>query len=274
MTPKKRKKSKPRNRNRIDYRAEKKFAEGMRAAGRLAYQILDELENFIQPGVTTLEIDQLVDRLTTEAGAFSAPLNYGNFPAHCCTSVNEVVCHGIPSERVLKVGDIINVDVTPKLEGYHGDSSRMYCVGDVSSEAKKLVDVTYECLWLAIEAVQVGSPISVIAEAIQPHAEAAGFSVVRQFMGHGIGKIFHKNPPIPHMVVPLGEGMEWPTLQPNTAFTIEPMLNAGGWEAKVLDDDWTAITADGSLSAQWEHTLLVTRQGIEVVTWPEVAANG
>jgi methionyl aminopeptidase len=253
------------NRNRR--RGSKRFAEGMRAAGKLAYLLLEELEGFIEPGVTTEEIDQLVDRLTFEAGALSAPFGYQGFPAHCCTSVNEVICHGIPSDRVLVSGDIINVDVTPKLHGYHGDSSRMFCVGEVSDEAGRLVSAAYECMWLGIKAVRPGCPVDVVGQAIQPYAEAEGFSVVKQFTGHGTGKTFHKDPPIPHMIVKPGN-TALPTLKVGTAFTIEPMINAGGWEAKVLEDGWTAVTADESLSAQWEHTLLVTREGIEVVTAP------
>lgn len=244
----------------------------MRAAGLLAWQILEELETFIEPGVTTQAIDDLVDRLTSDAGAISAPLNYGNFPAHCCTSVNEVICHGIPTDRELVEGDIINVDVTPKLLGYHGDTSRMYTLGKVSDEAAKLIEVTFQCMWKGIESVYPNCPINVVGEAIQPHAEEHGFSVVRQYTGHGTGKIFHKDPPIPHMIVKLGndpewdKGLTWPILKPGMAFTIEPMINVGGWEAHLLPDNWTAITKDKSLSAQWEHTLLMTANGVEILT--------
>lgn len=244
----------------------KRFAESMRAAGRLAFDLLEELEKFIEPGVTTQAIDDLVDFYTSEAGAISAPLNYGNFPAHCCTSVNEVICHGIPGDRELVEGDIINVDVTPKLHGYHGDSSRMFTVGKVSDEAAKLIEVANQCLWKGIEAAYPNCPINVIGEAIQPHAEEHGFSVVKQFTGHGTGKVFHKDPPIPHMIVKIEGDMEWPILKPGMAFTIEPMINVGGWEARVLEDNWTAVTKDGSLSAQWEHTLLMTHDGVEVLT--------
>lgn len=247
----------------------KRFAEDMRAAGLLAWNILEELEAFIVPGVNTLEIDHFVDKLTSDAGAISAPFNYENFPAHCCTSVNEVVCHGIPEFRELLEGDIINVDVTPKLYGCHGDSSRMFTLGKVSDEAAKLIEVTQQCLMLGIDSLYPNCPISVVGEAIQPHAEKHGFSVVKQFTGHGTGKTFHTDPPIPHMIMKFEANFrwpEWPTLKPGMAFTIEPMLNAGGWEAKVTENNWTAVTKDGSLSAQWEHTLLMTANGVEVLT--------
>jgi methionyl aminopeptidase len=264
----KRKKSKPRNRN-FGRHSEKRFADGMRAAGRLACQILDEVEKVIEPGITTVEIDGLVDHLTQEAGAESAPLNYGTppFPGHCCISVNAVVCHGIPSLRVLLEGDIVNVDVTPKLEGYHGDTSRTFAVGEISDEARRLIVVTEEAMWRGIEACSVNAPITVVGDAIQPFVEEHGFSVVEQYTGHGTGKIFHKDPPIPHMRVKAIGGCKFPTLQLNTAFTIEPMVNTGDKFVVVDEKDaWTVTTKDGSLSAQFEHTLLVTREGIEVVT--------
>jgi methionyl aminopeptidase len=237
----------------------------MRAAGKLAHQLLDELEGFIEPGVTTLAIDELVDRLTTEAGALSAPYNYGNFPAHCCTSINETICHGIPGKTELAEGDILNVDVTPKLHGFHGDSSRMFKIGTVSPEAEKLVEVAYQCLLKGIAALSPGCPVSVVGEAIQPFAAEHGFSVVQKYTGHGIGKVFHKDPPIPHMTFD-SSAVKLPPLRPGMAFTIEPMINAGGHEAKVLGDNWTVITADCSLSAQWEHTILMTHEGAEVLT--------
>jgi methionyl aminopeptidase len=248
----------------------KRFAEGMRNAGRLAYQILEELEGFIVEGVTTLDIDNLVDKLTTEAGAVSAPFGYEGFPLHCCTSVNEVVCHGVPSEYVLKDGDILNVDVTPKLRGFHGDSSRMFSIGQISAEDQKLIDVTKECLWLGIEAVSPGCGIDVIGHAIEPYARENDFTVVRNYTGHGTGKTFHKDPPIPHMALILDstnpDAADIPVLKPGTAFTIEPMINAGGWEVCLEADNWTVKTADYSRSAQWEHTMLVTQEGIEVLT--------
>ena len=251
--------------DRFKYKERKRFGEGMRAAGKLASQILDEVAALVGPGISTFEIDALVDRLTLAAGAVSAPFGYRGFPSHCCTSINEVVCHGIPGAAILKEGDIVNVDVTPKLRGFHGDSSRMFCIGDVSEEAAKLCTAAYESLWLGIKAVTPGCMIDVIGAAIQPFAEAQGYSVVKQFCGHGIGKIFHRDPPIPHMIVEPG-GIEFPVLKPGMAFTIEPMINLGGWEAEVQADNWTAITKDGSLSAQWEHTLLVHSDRIEVLT--------
>lgn len=244
----------------------------MRAAGRLAFDLLEELERFIEPGVTTLAIDQLVDFYTTEAGAISAPLNYRGFPAHCCTSVNEVVCHGIPSDRELVEGDIINVDVTPKLKGFHGDSSRTFAVGSISPEAQKLIDVTKQCLQKGIAALYPNCPVSVVGEAIQPFAEEHGFSVVRQYTGHGTGKVFHKDPPIPHMVIRTDGTM--PLLKPGMTFTIEPMINMGGWETVLQPDKWTAVTKDQSLSAQYEHTLLMTGAGVEILTEPEGCVAG
>ncbi len=256
---------------RAERKKAKRFAEDMRAAGLLAWSILEELEAFIIPGVSTLEIDQHVDKLTSEAGAVSAPFNYGNFPAHCCTSINEVICHGIPEDRKLVDGDIINVDVTPKLYGHHGDSSRMYTVGKVSDEAAKLIEVTQQCLMIGIDSLYPNCPINVVGEAIEPHANKHDFSVVRTYTGHGTGKTFHMDPPIPHMVVKFEANMrwtEWPTLKPGMAFTIEPMLNVGGWESKITENGWTALTKDGSLSAQWEHTLLMTANGVVVLTGP------
>ncbi len=249
----------------------KRFAEDMRAAGLLAWSILEELEAFIVAGVSTLEIDQHVDKLTSEAGALSAPFNYGDFPAHCCTSVNEEICHGIPGDRELVEGDIINVDVTPKLYGHHGDSSRMYTIGTVSDEAAKLIEVTQQCLMIGIDSLYPNCPINVVGEAIQPHAEKHGFQVVKQYTGHGTGKTFHMDPPIPHMIMKFEANMrwpEWPTLKPGMAFTIEPMLNIGGWETKLTENGWTAVAADGELSAQWEHTLLMTANGVEILTGP------
>lgn len=247
----------------------KRFAEDMRAAGLLAWNILEELEGFIVAGVSTLEIDQHVDKLTSDAGAISAPFNYGNFPAHCCTSINEVVCHGIPEDRQLVDGDIINVDVTPKLYGLHGDSSRMYTIGKVSDEAAKLIEVTQQCLMIGIDSLYPNCPINVVGEAIEPHAEKHGFQVVKEFTGHGTGKTFHMDPPIPHMSVAFEGNMrwtEWPRLKPGMAFTIEPMLNVGGWETEMTENGWTAVTKDGSLSSQWEHTIYMAHDGVEVLT--------
>jgi methionyl aminopeptidase len=242
-------------------------AEGaarMRAAGRLAAQILDEVAGFVRAGVTTAEIDRLVARLTRDAGAESAPLGYGRppFPGHCCTSVNDVVCHGIPDERQLEEGDIVNVDVTPLLAGYHGDSSRTFLIGDVSPKARQLVADTWRAMWLGIRAIRPGGRIGDVGHAIQSFAEAQGYSVVREFTGHGIGRAFHGPPAVRHYGAP---GCGDPIV-PGMTFTVEPMINLGHWKTEVQDDGWTAVTLDGSLSAQWEHTCLVTADGVEVLT--------
>jgi len=242
--------------------------EGMRAAGRFASELLDRVAELIRPGVTTLEIDQRVDELSRARGARSAPLGYGGhgappFPGHCCTSVNDVVCHGIPSAaHVLRNGDIVNVDVTPVIDGWHGDTSRTFVVGDVSPKARRLVADTYRALWLGIRAVKPGARTGDIGHAIQTFAEAQGYSVVREFTGHGVGRVFHTAPSILHFGKP-GSGE---LLTPGMTFTVEPMINLGHWKTQILDDGWTAITIDGSLSAQFEHTLLVTEDGVEVLT--------
>lgn len=237
---------------------------GIREAGRLAWRTLEMLEARVQPGVTTGQIDTWVHEFTLDHGAVPAPLNYKGFPKSVCTSVNEVVCHGIPGERVLGEGDIVNIDVTPILKGYYGDSSRMYAVGEISQEAGRLVQVTRECMERGIAQVRPGGFVGDIGHAIQTHAEGHGYSVVRDFVGHGTGVRFHEDPQIPHYGRP-GLG---PPLLPAMVFTIEPMINAGDWRVRILDDNWTAITVDGSLSAQWEHTVLVTQVGAEVLTAP------
>ena len=236
--------------------------EGIRAAGRLAAELLDKVGEIIVPGATTDDIDAWVHETTLAAGAVSAPLNYKGFPKSVCTSINEVVCHGIPGNRVLAEGDIVNVDVTPILAGYYGDSSRMYAVGAISEEAARLIRVTRECLEMGIAQVRPGGFVGDIGHAIQTHAEGEGFSVVRDFVGHGTGIRFHEDPQIPHFGNP-GTGRP---LLPGMVFTIEPMINAGKWPVRILDDGWTAITADGSLSAQWEHTLAVTEDGADILT--------
>jgi methionyl aminopeptidase len=240
-------------------------AEGMRAAGRLAAELLDRVAEMIRPGVTTLEIDQLVDERTRGSGARSAPLGYGvpPFSGHCCTSVNDVICHGIPAaSRVLREGDIVNVDVTPILDGWHGDSSRTFAVGDVSPKARRLMADTYRALWLGIRAVKPGGRTGDIGHAIQRFAEAQGYSVVREFTGHGVGRAFHTAPSILHYGKP-GTG---DLISPGMTFTVEPMINLGHWKSEIQSDGWTAVTVDGSLSAQFEHTLLVTESGVEVLT--------
>jgi methionyl aminopeptidase len=237
----------------------------MRAAGHLAGLILDEVAAFVRPGVSTGAIDRLVDEITRDHGAVSAPLGYGRppFPGHCCTSINDVVCHGIPDEeRVLEEGDILNVDVTPIVAGFHGDSSRTFLVGDVSPKARQLVADTYRAMWLGIRAVKPGGRIGDIGHAIQTFAEFQGYSVVREFTGHGIGRAFHGPPAVLHYGTP-GTG---DVLLPGMTFTIEPMINLGHWKTEILGDGWTAVTVDGSLSAQWEHTCLVTEDGAQVLT--------
>ncbi|PSO76317.1 MAG: type I methionyl aminopeptidase [Cyanobacteria bacterium QH_3_48_40] len=237
--------------------------EKMRQAGSLAAALLDHLEPMIKPGVSTLELDNEAERWTQAHGATSAPLGYHGFPKSICTSVNEVVCHGIPNgKQILKDGDIMNIDVTPILDGYHGDTSRTFLVGTPSARAKKLVEVTEECLMKGIAAVKPGGRIGDIGAAIQEYAEANGFSVVRDFVGHGINRVFHTAPQIPHY----GKQGKGKRLRSGMVFTIEPMINEGTWEAQVLDDGWTAITKDGKLSAQFEHTIAVNGDGVEILT--------
>ncbi|PSF32665.1 type I methionyl aminopeptidase [Aphanothece hegewaldii CCALA 016] len=244
----------------------KREIEKMRRAGILAAQLLDHLAPMVKPGVSTLELNDEAERWTQKHGAKSAPLGYHGFPKSICTSVNEVICHGIPNEKqILKDGDIINIDVTPILDGYYGDTSRTFFVGTPSPTAKKLVEVTEECLRRGIEAVSPNGKIGDIGAAIQEYAEAQGFSVVRDFVGHGISNIFHTAPQIPHYGT-RGKGKR---LRPGMVFTIEPMINEGTWEAVILEDKWTAITKDGKLSAQFEHTLAVTEDGVEILTLPE-----
>lgn len=248
----------------------KRELEKMRAAGRLAAELLNHLGKMVRPGISTQELNDAAEAWTRERGAVSAPLGYPGgenpFPRSICTSVNEVVCHGIPSKDcVLKEGDIINIDVTPKLDGYHGDTSRTFYVGKVSEEARRLVECTRECLRRGIEQVRPGARIGDIGAAIQEHAESQGFSVVRDFVGHGIGKLFHTAPQIPHY----GKRGTRARLVPGMCFTIEPMINAGTYEVEILDDGWTAVTLDRKLSAQFEHTVCVTEDGVEVLTLPE-----
>ncbi|MGK7878477.1 MAG: type I methionyl aminopeptidase [Xenococcaceae cyanobacterium] len=235
----------------------------MRLAGRLAAELLDYLAPMVEPGVSTQQINDKAERWTQAHGAKSAPLGYQNFPKSICTSVNEVICHGIPNpKQILKDGDIINIDVTPILNGYHGDTSRTFLVGTPSPVAKKLVEVTEECLRRGIAAVKPGGRIGDIGAAIQEYAEANGFSVVRDFVGHGVSHIFHTAPQIPHY----GKWGKGKRLRPGMVFTIEPMINEGTWEAEILDDGWTAVTKDRKLSAQFEHTVAVTKDGVEILT--------
>jgi methionyl aminopeptidase len=237
--------------------------EKMRRAGSLAAKLLKHLEPLVKPGVSTLELNDEAERWTQAQGAKSAPLGYKGFPKSICTSVNEVICHGIPNgKQILKDGDIINIDVTPIVDGYHGDTSKTFIVGNPSPTAKKLVEVTQKCLELGIAEVKPGARIGDIGAAIQEYAEAYGFSVVRDFVGHGISNIFHTAPDIPHYGT-RGKGKR---LRAGMVFTIEPMINEGTWEAEMLSDGWTAVTRDRKLSAQFEHTIAVTEDGVEILT--------
>ena len=235
---------------------------GMRKAGALAASILDALVPHVVPGVTTEEIDAIVMRMSLAAGAVPATLGYRGYTKSCCTSINHVVCHGIPGDKVLKEGDIVNVDVTPLLDGWHGDTSRMFLVGDVSIKARKLVDVTYECLMLGLEQAKPGNRLGDISHAIQTHAEKHRYGIVRDFCGHGVGRLFHDSPEVVHAGRP-GTG---PELRPGMFFTVEPMINIGRAEVKLLDDGWTAVTRDRSLSAQFEHSIGITETGHEIFT--------
>jgi methionyl aminopeptidase len=242
--------------------------EGMRVAGRLAAEVLDFIAPHVRPGVTTGELDRLChDYMTTVQGTTPAPLNYAPpgyrpFPKSICTSVNHQVCHGIPGDKVLKNGDVVNIDVTVIKDGFHGDTSRMFYVGEPSIAARRLCEITYECMWLGIAQVRPGATIGDIGQAIQAHAEKHGYSVVREFCGHGIGRKFHEEPQILHY----GRAGTLDTLVAGMTFTVEPMINAGRREIKELADGWTIVTKDHSLSAQWEHTVLVTPTGYDVLT--------
>lgn len=236
--------------------------EGMRKAGRLAAEILDEIAPMVQPGVTTAAIDDKVRELTLDGGAVPATLGYRGYAHSCCISINHVVCHGIPSEKTLKDGDILNIDVTPLLDGWHGDSSRMYFAGEPSLKARRLVDVTYECLMIGIEQAKPGNRVGDIGAAIQRYAESNRFGVVREFCGHGLGRLFHDAPEVVHAGRP-GTG---PLLKPGMFFTIEPMINLGKPAVKLLNDGWTAVTRDKSLSAQFEHSIGITEDGCEIFT--------
>ncbi len=234
----------------------------MRKAGRLAAECLDFIGPYVVPGVTTDELDRLCSEFIAERGGISAPLGYRGFPKSICTSINHVVCHGIPGDKKLADGDIVNIDVTPILDGWYGDSSRMYVAGKPSVKARKLIDVTYECLMRGIEVVRPGATLGDIGHAIQTWAEKHRFSVVRDFCGHGVGRVFHEAPNVMHYGKP-GRGL---VLEQGMIFTIEPMINAGKPDTKILSDGWTAVTKDKSLSAQFEHTIGVTADGCEIFT--------
>ena len=237
--------------------------EGMRKAGSLAANILDELTTMVEPGVTTGELDDKVREMTLDAGAVPATMGYRGYEHSCCISINHVVCHGIPSDKALREGDIVNIDVTPLLDGWHGDTSRMFLVGDVPLKAKRLVDVTYECLMLGIEAAsQPGARLGDVGAAIEAHARQYRYGVVRDFCGHGLGRLFHDAPEVVHV----GRKGTGPELKPGMFFTIEPMINLGRPHVKLLNDGWTAVTRDKSLSAQFEHSIGITESGVEIFT--------
>jgi methionyl aminopeptidase len=236
---------------------------GMRLAGRLAAETLDMITPHVRVGVTTGELDRLCHEFITAHGAIPAPLNYRGYPKSICTSINHVVCHGIPGERRLEDGDVLNIDVTVVLDGWFGDSSRMYVAGEPSVKARKLMDVTYESMLRGIAAVRPGATPGDVGHAIQTYVESNRFSVVRDFCGHGIGRRFHEAPNVLHF----GRAGDGPVLQAGMFFTIEPMVNAGRPEVKVLDDGWTAVTRDRSLSVQFEHMVGVTETGVEVFTY-------
>jgi len=235
----------------------------MRTAGRLAADVLDMIGDFVRPGVTTDELDRIChDYIVNRQQAIPAPLNYRGFPKSICTSVNHVVCHGIPTDKKLRDGDVVNVDITVIKDGFHGDTSRMFCVGKASVQAERLANITREAMWRGIEQVKPGARLGDIGHAIQQFAESNRYSVVREYCGHGIGRVFHEDPQVLHYGTP-GTGTE---ICEGMTFTVEPMLNAGRRHVRLLGDGWTVVTKDHSLSAQWEHTVLVTASGYEVLT--------
>ena len=243
--------------------------EKTKVAGSIAAGALDEVNNIIEPGISTSEIDKLCYQYINDHKAFSAPLFYRGYPKSCCTSTNHVVCHGIPSEKILKEGDILNVDVTAIKDGWHGDTSRMFIVGECSIKAKKLIKITYDAMIQAIKIIKENIKIGDIGYTIQKNVEAEGFSVVRDFCGHGIGKRFHESPNILHY----GEKNTGQELKAGMIFTVEPMINSGKFETKTLKDGWTAVTKDKSLSAQFEHTVGVTKEGYEIFTLSNKGLN-
>jgi methionyl aminopeptidase len=245
--------------------------EGMRTAGRLAAEVLDFITPYVKPGVTTAELDRLChEYMVNVQGTIPAPLHYAPsgytpYPKSICTSVNHQVCHGVPGDRKLKGGDIINLDITVIKDGWHGDTSRMFMVGEPSIQARRLCEISFECMWLGIAQVRPGARLGDIGAAIQKHAEQAGCSVVREFCGHGIGRKFHEEPQVLHY----GKAGTGVVLETGMTFTIEPMINAGKAAVRELADGWTIVTKDHSLSAQWEHTVLVSESGVEVLTVSE-----
>ena len=243
--------------------------DGTRKAGAIASGALDEVAKIIKPGIKTDEIDKLCFEFINDNKAYSAPLFYRGFPKSCCTSPNHTVCHGIPKDKILKEGDIVNVDVTALKNGWHGDTSRMYFVGEVSTKAKKLVKTTYEAMSKSIKILKNGIQVGDIGSIIQKHVESQGFSVVRDFCGHGTGKNFHQPPNILHY----GEPKTGDEIKTGMIFTIEPMINEGNYETKVLNDGWTAVTKDKKLSAQFEHTIGITDKGYEIFTSSKKGLN-
>lgn len=236
--------------------------EGVRKSAKVSVSIMDALDDFVKEGVTTNQINTLVDTMTREAGGIPAPLNYEGFPKSVCTSVNDVICHGIPDDMPLKSGDIINVDVTTILDGYYSDMSRMYMIGDVSDEARRLVEVTKQCMDEGIKCIKPYMPVGNIGNTINDIADENGYSVVRALCGHGVGLDFHSDPVVNHFRT----NRKTMILVPGMMITVEPMINAGAYDCEILDDDWTVVTKDGSLSAQWEHTVLITEDGYEIIT--------
>ncbi|WP_424947769.1 type I methionyl aminopeptidase [Candidatus Spongiihabitans sp.] len=237
--------------------------EKMRVAGRLAAQVLDMIQGEVKAGVSTDRLNAIChDYIVNQQHAIPAPLNYRGFPKSICTSVNHVICHGIPSDKVLKNGDIINIDITVIKDEFHGDTSRMFYVGEPSIRAQRLSAISFECMHKGIELVKPGAQLGDIGHVIQQHAESNGFSVVREYCGHGIGRVFHEDPQVLHYGTP-GTGL---AIKSGMTFTIEPMVNAGNKETRLLKDNWTVVTKDRSLSAQWEHTILVTDSGHEILT--------
>ena len=243
--------------------------EGSRAAGSIAASALDEVAKLIRPGISTNDIDSLCYEFINDNNAYSAPLFYRGFPKSCCTSANHIICHGIPQNKILSEGDIINVDVTAVKNNWHGDTSRMFHVGDVSVKAKKLTEVTYNSMMRAINILSKEITLGDIGSTIQNYVEQEGFSVVRDFCGHGIGKVFHKEPNILHY----GEKGTGSKLKPGMIFTVEPMINEGNYETKMLNDGWTAVTKDKKLSAQFEHTVGITDNGYEIFTLSKKELN-
>ena len=237
--------------------------EKMRVAGRLAAEVLQMIEPHVQAGITTAELDQIChDYIVKEQRAVPAPLNYHGYPKSICTSVNHVVCHGIPNEKRLKPGDMVNIDITVIKDDFHGDTSKIFFIGEPSVMAQRLARTTYDCMKIGIDMVKPGIHLGDIGHAIQKHAESHGYSVVREFCGHGIGREFHEEPQVLHY----GNAGTGLVLQPGMTFTIEPMINVGRRHVKIMKDGWTVVTKDRSLSAQWEHTILVTEDGVDVLT--------